>query len=286
MSLDRPEIKNALVIGATGEAGLSAIDSIRGNYPNAHIIATTRSEQSIPEADETLPSIEISEEISDRIRSELKDRASRLDLLVFTPAMGEPGFPIQNTTENQWREAADFSLYPMMDLERSLKPGLTVGYSALYWLPHTLSFYGALGYVKKAMEEWCLDHPSGRALVRGGTFYSKSVRGISLLLQRLMKSTTNPELLKMKEEFQKSDMRFLDFFLEYASEREKEAFSHLQTEPYRRTERTDLARGLTQLLQGSGPIVTVVGPWTWEDNKLPDLPEYFHRFGYDEGSAG
>ncbi|MCB1138872.1 MAG: hypothetical protein KDK23_08960 [Leptospiraceae bacterium] len=280
MSYSRPEIKTALVVGATGEAGLSAMDAVREASPQAHIIATTRSQQSVPGADETLPDIEINDELTDRIRSELKHRSSHLDLLVYTPALGEPGFPIERTTEEQWSQAADFSFQPILELERNLRPALSVGYSAFYWLPHTLSFYGALGYVKKAMEEWCLEAPQQRALVRGGTFYSKSVRGISLLLQRLMKKTENPELQKMKDEFANTNMRFLDFFLEYASHREKEAFGQNFEEPYRRTERDDLSRGLVKILAGDGPIVNVVGPWTWSDTTLPALPEYFQRFGY------
>ncbi|MCB1169261.1 MAG: hypothetical protein KDK25_02950 [Leptospiraceae bacterium] len=280
MSYSRPEIQTALVVGATGEAGLSALEAIREANPKAHIIATTRSQQSVPGADETLPDMEINDELSDRIRSELKQQASRLDLLVYTPALGEPGFPIERTTEEQWSQAADFSFQPILELERNLKPALSIGYSAFYWLPHTLSFYGALGYVKKAMEEWALEAPERRALVRGGTFYSKSVRGISLLLQRLMKKSDNPELQKMKEEFAGTDMRFLDFFLEYAARHEKEAFSQNFEEPYRRTERDDLRRGLVKILAGDGPIVNVVGPWTWSDASLPALPGYFERFGY------
>ena len=86
----------------------------------------------------------------------------------------------------------------------------------------------------------------------------------------------------MKEEFAGSGLRFLDFFLEYASRREKEALGKQFSEAYRRTERADLTRGLIQLLNGDGPIVSVVGPWTWTDAKLPDLPDYFSRFGYSE----
>ena len=282
MPFERPELKNILIVGATGEAGLSAIDAVRNHSPNAHVIASTRSDQTVPGTDETIHGIEIDASLSANLRDALNEKSDAIDLLIFTPAMGEPGFPIQDTTVEQYEQAAQFSFYPMLELEENLKPGLTVGYSALYWLSHTLAFYGALGYVKKAMEDWCLANPERRALVRGGTFYSKSVRGISLLLQRLMKSTSNPELLKMKEEFAGSGLRFLDFFLEYASRREKEALGKQFSEAYRRTERADLTRGLIQLLNGDGPIVSVVGPWTWTDAKLPDLPDYFSRFGYSE----
>ncbi|MBI40654.1 MAG: hypothetical protein CMF59_13730 [Leptospiraceae bacterium] len=280
MSIQRPKVQLALIVGASGEAGLSAIDALRENSPNVHIIATTRSEQSIPGADETFHGISIDQDLVSRIRTQLGDRVEKIDLLIYTPAMGEPGFPISETNKEQYKQAAEFSFDPMLALEKDLEPALTVGYSALYWLPHTLAFYGALGFVKKAMEEWCLAAPEKRALVRGGTFYSKSVRGISLLLQRLMKSTSNPELLKMKEEFASSGMRMLDFFLDYASRREQESLGSRFSEPYRRTERGDLSRGLAEILKGDGPIVSVVGPWTWTDSTLPDLPEYFQRFGY------
>ena len=256
------------------------MDALRQQCPGAHIIATTRSEQSVPGADETLNEISIDEHLIERIKTELKERSNEIDLLIYTPAMGEPGFPIEQTTEQQYRQAAEFSFDPMLALEKELQPGLTVGYSALYWLPHTLAFYGALGFVKKAMEEWCLADPQKRALVRGGTFFSQSVRGISLLLQRLMKSTANPGLLKMKEEFSSSGMRMLDFFLDYASRHEKEALGQRFSEPYRRTERGDLSRGLVEILKGDGPIVSVVGPWTWTDDALPNLPDYFQKFGY------
>ena len=282
MTFSRPEIRTALIIGASGEAGQSAIEAIRSRSPAARIMATTRGEQSIEGSDDTLSGISIDPNLVDQIRDSGTPALDSLDLLVYTPAMGEPGFPIQDTTEEQFEQAAQFSFYPMLELERALQPGLTVGYSAMYWLPHTLAFYGALGYIKKAMEQWCLARPESRALVRGGTFYSKSVRGISLLLQRLMKTTRNSELLKMKAEFDQSGLRFLDFFLQYASKREEEALGARFSEDYRRTERSDLTRGLERILNGDGPIVSVVGNYTWTDNELPELPDYFQRFGYSE----
>ena len=280
MSFERPEIENALIIGATGEAGQSALDAIRNHSKSAHIIGTTRSEKPIEGADETLHGISIDNELTDKVKQALGNR--KIDLLVYTPALGEPGFPIEQSSETQWKEAAGFSFYPMLALEKELQPALTVGYSALYWLPHTLAFYGALGYVKKAMEEWCLASPESRALVRGGTFFSKSVRGISLLLQRIMKTTENPEIQRMKSEYESSGQKFLDFFLDYASRHEKEALGKNFDEPYRRTDRNDLCRGLEQILNGDGPIVSVVGNWTWNDSSMPELPSYFDRFGYQE----
>lgn len=165
-----------------------------------------------------------------------------------------------------------------MELEQTFNPDLTVAYSAFYWLSHTLSFYGSMGIAKYKGDLWALENPQKRKIVRAGTFFSKSVRGISIVLQRTMKKTNNPDLLTLKSRYENSDQKFMDFFLSYAWEHEKEAFQKQFETPYRPTEREDLGRGLALALDSTEPIVTVLGDWTWKETELPQVPSWLKQF--------
>ncbi|MCG9873472.1 MAG: hypothetical protein MH321_01645 [Leptospiraceae bacterium] len=91
--------------------------------------------------------------------------------------------------------------------------------------------------------------------MRAGTFFSKSVRGISLVLQRLIKKTEEPDIQALKLAYEKSGMKFPDT-------------------GYRPTTREDLSHGLQIALKSNGLIMSILGDWTWEENSMPQLPDW------------
>jgi len=270
--------KRFLIIGGAGEAGQSAIEYLRKSDPSSILISTTSENSNIPGADVILNQIKAGPELIGRVKEGLqkKEISTDFEAIIYTPALGEVGYPIQESKKEAVEQALGISYYPMLDLESHFSPKHMVGYSAFYWLPHTLAFYGSMGIVKLKMDEWAVALPSKRRIVRAGTFYSKSVRGISIVLQRTMKSTTNQDLLKLKEAFVSSGKKFQDFFLDYAWQHEKEfgMASGFQS-PYRPTNRMDLSRGLENAFKGQAPIATVLGDWEWSESALPNLPKWF-----------
>lgn len=269
-----------LIIGGAGEAGQSAITAIRSIDPSSFIISTTTTNEPVSNSDLTLFGKRAEPGLTNSIVEDLErlGRSNQIQALIYTPALGEVGFPIAESTNEQIKDTLGICLDPMVDLEKKFQPKLTVAYSAFYWLSHTLAFYGSMGIAKYKADLWAFENPSKRRLVRAGTFFSKSVRGISIVLQRTMKKTNHPDLLKLKSKFESSNEKFMDFFLSYAWEHEKEAFQNQFTTPYRPTVREDLTRGLTKALQSQSPIVTVLGDWTWEESAMPTLPNWFQQF--------
>lgn len=269
-----------LVIGGSGEAGQSAITCLKAKDPSAYIITTTTTNEPVSNADLTLFGKTATSGLSKKIQEDLQNHniSPNFKAIIYTPALGEVGFPIIESSPKQIEETLGICLYPLLDLEESIKPELTIAYSAFYWLSHTLSFYGSMGIAKYKADLWALENPKKRKIIRAGTFFSKSVRGISIVLQRTMKKTNNPDLLTLRSRYENSDQKFMEFFLSYAWEHEKEAFQSQWETPYRPTERKDLSRGLEYVLDSNEPIVTVLGDWTWKESKLPVLPSWFQQF--------
>ena len=269
-----------LVIGGSGEAGQSAITCLKEKDPTAYIITSTTTNEPVSNADLTLFSKKAEPGLADKILADLKihNISPNFKAIIYTPALGEVGFPIAESTPEQIKDTMAICLDPLLELEQTLKPELTVAYSAFYWLSHTLSFYGSMGVAKYKADLWALENPQKRKIIRAGTFFSKSVRGISIVLQRTMKKTNNPDLLTLKRRYEDSGQKFMDFFLSYAWEHEKEAFQTQFETPYRPTVRKDLSRGLQLALESNAPIVTVLGDWSFEETELPKVPDWFKQF--------
>ncbi|PJZ47258.1 hypothetical protein [Leptospira brenneri] len=269
-----------LVVGGSGEAGRSAITCLKEKDPSAFIITSTTTNEPVSNADLTFFDKKAEPGLSEKILADLKTHnlSPEFKALIYTPALGEVGFPIIESNPQQIKETLAICLDPLLALEKSLQPELTIAYSAFYWLKHTLAFYGSMGVAKYKADLWALENPKKRKIIRAGTFFSKSVRGISIVLQRTMKKTNNPDLLTLKSRFEASDQKFIDFFLTYAWEHEKEEFQNQFKTPYRPTERKDLSRGLELALNSNEPITTVLGDWSWKESELPKVPEWFRQF--------
>lgn len=196
-------------------------------------------------------------------------------MIVFTPAFGPIGYPVAASTPEDVAEAVRFSVLPMEELARRMRPEKVIGFSAFYWLRHTLTAYGSMAYAKIAQEKLALEH-SAFQMVRAGTFESKATRGIGLLLQRALRDTPHAELRALGEAWRESGKKFGEFFMDFAFESERMHFGSAFESPHRPTTARDLENAVARILSGErAPIVNVVGDWQWVDAALPELPPAF-----------
>lgn len=262
---------NYLIVGGNSVAGQSALDAVRKFDATARIVATTSGEGAVDGVDQTVNGVDLNDPAAmDRLAEAVAGTAYRA--LFFTPAFGAIGYPISVTPAEDIKTSLAFSYDPMIALADRIRPELTVGYSAFYWLPHTLAAYGSMAYVKIAQEKRAVAQPDLYRMIRAGTFASKATRGIGLLLQRQLRSTEHEELLEMGRLWKQSGKKFGDFFFDYAFQSERSSFGDRFDTPHRPTEAGDLTAAAGRLLAGeSAPIVNVIGDWVWTDTSLPDL---------------
>lgn len=186
------------------------------------------------------------------------------------------GAPVAEAKREEVQQAMAFCLDPMVALTEALRPKLTVAYTAYYFKPHLLAFYGALAYVKYATERLAVENPHQYKCLRIGSFVSKATRGIGLLLQRMAK--TAPHLKPLMDEYAKSGMKFSDFFFKYIGEQEQK--NVLRGGSYHMTTESDIVAAHLHLLKGeSAPIINVLGSDIWTEYALPALPVEMARAG-------
>lgn len=262
---------NILIVGGSGVAGQCAIRAIKKYDPVAKIRATSSKDGEVPGATETIRHIDLNQPQSIQ---QLKSFDKQLDFLFYTPAFGSVGSPVSAATQAEVRQANAFCLDPMVALTEALKPKMTVAYTAYYFKPHLLAFYGALAYVKYATEKLAIENPGQYKCLRIGSFVSKATRGIGLLLQRMSK--TAPHLKPLMDEYAKSGMKFSDFFFSYIAAQEKQNIA--AGRPYHMTTKDDIVAAHLHLLKGeTAPIINVLGSEIWTETALPVLPAEMAR---------
>lgn len=264
-----------LIVGGRSEAGQSALTAILEFDPSARIFATSSKSDGVAGA-ELIPNIDLNDSAAaEKIAAALGD--VELWALFFTPAFGPIGYPIRDASAEDARAALAFSFDPMKALADRLRPQMTVGYSAFYWLPHTRAAYGAMAFAKIALDRLCFREPERFRAVRAGTFLSQATRGIGLLLQRKLRDTPHAEIRDLGERWRASGKKFGEFFFEYAFENERAAFGSRFTTPHRATTGEDLRRITLKLLRNeiTAPVASVIGDWTWSEAEAPVLDSDF-----------
>jgi hypothetical protein len=260
-----------LIVGGSGVAGQCAIQAVKKFEPGSKLYATTSKDTDVPGATETIRNIDLNkpEDIA-----KLKAFNGGLDYLFYTPAFVSVGNPVAHASREEVIKAKAFCLDPMVALTEAIRPRMTVAYTAYYFKPHLLAFYGSLAYVKYATEKLAVEQPAQYKCLRIGSFVSKATRGIGLLLQRMSK--TAPHLKPLIDDYQKSGMKFSDFFFDYIAKEEKKNIAG--DRPYRMTTAEDIVAGHLALLSGeTAPIMNVLGGEIWVDSALPELPPEMAR---------
>jgi hypothetical protein len=263
---------NVLVVGGSGVAGQCAIRAVSAHDPNAEIWATTSRDADVVGATRTLSKIDLNDP---QALVSLKGLPERFDFLFYTPAFGTVGSPVADATREQVEDANAFCLDPMVELAAAIEPGMTVAYTAYYFKPHLLAFYGALAYVKYATEKLAVENPTRFKCLRIGSFVSKATRGIGLLLQRQAKGDA-PHLKPLMEAYRQSGQKFSDFFFSYIAAQEKQNIA--KDRPYHMTTEDDIIAAHLRVLRGeSAPILNVLGDQLWPEMQLPALPPEMQR---------
>ncbi len=256
----------ALIVGGSGVAGQCAVRALKEFDAGAEIWATSSRDGDVAGATHTIRNIDLNKPES---LTQLKTFKEKLDYLFYTPAFGSVGNPVAEASREEVKQANAFCLDPMVVLTEAIRPKMTVAYTAYYFKPHLLAFYGALAYVKYATEKLAVENPAQYKCLRIGSFVSKATRGIGLLLQRMSK--TAPHLKPLMELYAQSGMKFSDFFFDYISKEEKKNIAG--DRPYHMTTEADIVAAHLRLLQGeTAPIINVLGDQIWAEKTLPALP--------------
>lgn len=256
----------ALIVGGSGVAGQCAIRALKQFDTGAEIWATSSKDVPVAGATHTIPYIDLN---NPEAISKVKGFSEKVDYLFYTPAFGSVGNPVADASREEVQSAKAFCLDPMVAITEAIRPKMTVAYTAYYFKPHLLAFYGALAYVKYATEKLAVENPAQYKCLRIGSFVSKATRGIGLLLQRMSK--TAPHLKPLMERYAQSGMKFSDFFFDYISKEEKKNIAG--DKPYRMTTEDDIVAGHLALLKGeTAPIINVLGDQIWAESALPELP--------------
>ncbi len=264
-------MSECLIVGGSSVAGQASLAAVRRVHPAWKIAATSSKAADVPGADITIPGIDLFEPGA---RAKIPDQKG-IRLLVFTPAFGPIGYPVAGATPEDVAKAVLFSVAPMEELAARMLPEKVIGFSAFYWLRHTLAAYGSMAYAKIAQEKLAVDR-SEFHMVRAGTFESKATRGIGLLLQRALRDTPHAEIRALGDAWRESGKKFGEFFMDFAFESERMQLGSLFESPHRPTNAQDLENAVVRILSGEGaPIVNVIGDWQWVDAALPRLPAAF-----------
>ena len=267
-----------LIIGGSSYSGKCTIQAIREEDPNARIITTTSSERDVPGTEQTIYNVDLGQaNAPELVRAGYENylkAAGRGELraLIYIPARGEVGLPARLATKEQVDQAVEYCITPMLHMMRLLAPQLTICYSGFITMQPLLQCYGAMAYVKLAMEDFVVQHRDRMRVIRFGMFPSNSVRGIGLLVQRNTMRKLYPEFEVMYDEWKASGKKFIDYFYEKNYVFEESSYRHVSPEPFRPTKEEDIVAGVKLSLKTDAPIINVLGSWLWTDEKMPELP--------------
>ncbi|MCB1139416.1 MAG: hypothetical protein KDK23_11700 [Leptospiraceae bacterium] len=285
---------NYLIVGGKAVLGQQAILAIRKEDPNAWIVSTSSGEDDVPGADASIHGIDLSgAEAARNITSAFhnlsgagkttisgKQTSDGLRAIVYVPARGPVGKPVQYATKEEYEQSVNFSVRPMLELMHDLKPEVGLWFSGFMWLDTLMMLYGPMIYTKITMEQITLNHPDRLKCVRYGMFVSNSARGISILSQKAIASGKYPEQEEYRKGWKASGQKFKDFFASANAREEEEVLRELAgaSTPYRSLNTEDLQIGVRKaLFSDDGPILNVVGDWYWQDSALPDWPSAIEK---------
>ncbi len=267
-------MKYFLVVGGTGVMGTAAIQGVREVFGSDAVIVANwfgKEDTGVPVegADHT-----IFGDINDaECLGKLKNfNGGKYEYMFYATALGDVGFPINDSTPAQIERSNALSFDPILKLEASMDIGTITTYSTFYLLKHQVCTYGAMGHSKEALEKWTLESgKSKRACIRAGLFESPSSRGIKLLLRKSAKnldSIRDPLLRSYFENVKTSEG--IENFTQGIIQEERDAFGDSPT----RSE--NLYQAHLKLFDAETPVfINVSGTKIWlskEAQTLDQLP--------------
>ncbi len=264
---------NYVIIGAKSIAGLAAVDAVRAFNAEANVIGTTSGDGALDHCDETIGGIDLWQDGAvEKILGALKGR--NIATIFYTPSMGMVGHPAWDAKAEDIEQALAFSYRPLRRLGTELDT-VVVGYSSFFWLPHISVAYGAMAAAKFCIESLAVHEPERFRVIRSGVFESKSLRGISLMVRRELKTTDDPHLRALEADWKDRGCNFTEYFFDFAHGTERDTFQHdprFQNIPHRKTSHEDLKTAALAVLKNeTGPIHNIIGDWRWDEDALPEI---------------
>ncbi len=268
------DMKYFLVVGGTGVMGTAAIQGVREVYgSDATIVANWYGKEDtgvpVEGADHTVFGDINDPQCLEKLKS-FND--GKYEYMFYATALGDVGFPINDSTSAQIERSNNLSFDPVKILEAALEIGTITTYSTFYLLKHQVCTYGAMGHSKEALEKWTLESgKSNRACIRAGLFESPSSRGIKLLLRKSAKNldSIRSPLLRSYFENVKTSQGIEDFTQGIIQE-ERDSFGDSPT----RAE--NLYQAHLELFRAENPVfINVSGSKIWlskEAQTLENLP--------------
>ena len=270
--------KQYLIVGGSSVSGQAIIQGLREEDANGFLISTTSGDGSVAGADATIQGIDLSDASAARrmiAGTREHQSAGTLDTIVYVPARGMVGIPASAATRAMVDESIDYSIRPMLELMRALKPRLTVCLSGFITMESMLDIYGAMTYTKLIMEDLATRHADRFKVIRLGMFPSKSVRGIAILVQKGAQRKTYPELGRMAELWRASgEKKFQDWMWNRNWEFEESVYREAAAsdKAFRPTTADDIQLAARRVLSEPAPILNVLGDWVWTDDRMPAIP--------------
>ncbi len=261
------------IVGAGAVSGGAAMKAAK--ELGAEIITTTSRSEDIKGADHTIYGIDLEKaDAVEKMLGDAKLTAKPVDYVIYIPARGQVGMDVSESKAEMVPPSLEYSVIPYLKLSKALNPKRTIALSGFMALPALMKIYGAMTFTKIAMEELAVRNPDKLQIIRIGMFYSNSVRGIALLAQRRFtrEKDFQPD---WRAEWKASGMKFTEFFYDKNYRSEEETYrEHSGGVAFRPTIPDDITTGFRMALQGEkAPIINVLGPWLWTEDKMPVLPE-------------
>lgn len=259
-----------LIIGVNSEAGKTAMKAIRETDPNAYIVGTTSKDGIIEACDATVP---IADFTNDNFAGTIiaAVRGEEFENVVYCPAFGTVGVPVDLVSKEEIEEAKKYSYYPILRIREEINHNLLTCFSSLYWFPFCEVGYGAMYEAKKAIEDLA-QKEDNIAVARIGLYQSKSLQGISLLVRRAInkKLYPNHELLnKLTQEYKDSGMSWNDNLNTQNNIQEAKYIAEqlgIVNVNNERTNQDHILKGLKQIFtefDQKNPITNIVGQYVW-----------------------
>lgn len=261
------------IVGAGAVSGGAAMKAAK--ELGAEVITTTSRDTDIAGADHTIYGIDLEKpDAVDKMLADSRLTAKPVDYVIYIPARGQVGMDVSESTADMIPPSLEYSVIPYLKLAKALKPKRTIALSGFMALPALMKIYGAMTFTKIAMEELAVRNPDKLQIIRIGMFFSNSVRGIALLAQR--RFTREKDFQSdWRAEWKASGMKFSDFFYDKNYRSEEETYrAHANGIAFRPTVPEDITVGFRMALKGEkAPVINVLGPWLWTEDKMPALPE-------------
>jgi hypothetical protein len=261
------------IVGAGAVSGGAALKAAK--EIGAEIITTTSRSEDIKGADHTIYGIDLEQpDAVEKMLGDAKLTSKPIDYVIYIPARGQVGMDVSESKAEMVPPSLEYSVIPYLKLSKALNPKRTIALSGFMALPALMKIYGAMTFTKIAMEELAVRNPGKLQIIRIGMFYSNSVRGIALLAQRRFtrEKDFQPD---WRAEWKASGMKFTEFFYDKNYRSEEETYRvHSGGVAFRPTVPDDITAGFRMSLQGEkAPIINILGPWVWTEDKMPVLPE-------------